>query len=61
MNYEITSNNKTGGVIMKSNIENKILKVVQVIVKSEVERNSNKWPPTCMGILHQPKRPCGKK
>ena len=46
---------------MKSNIENKILKVVQVIVKSEVERNSNKWPPTCMGILHQPKRPGDKK
>ena len=46
---------------MKSNMENKILKIVQNIVRVEVERNSNKWPPTCMGILHQPKRPSKKK
>lgn len=38
-------------------MEKKLLMAVKSIARIEVERSSNKWPPTCMGILHQPRRP----
>ena len=39
------------------NKKKEVLKVVKKIGSVAVERNSYRWPPLCMGILHQPKRP----
>ncbi|TGY87131.1 cyclic lactone autoinducer peptide [Petralouisia muris] len=33
------------------------LKLVKKVGSVAVEQNSYKWPPPCMGILHQPQRP----
>lgn len=57
-------NNKTGGMCeMKKNkkIKKMALKVVERIVRNEVEKD--KWgdPPICWGITHQPKRPKRKE
>lgn len=41
----------------KGKIENTILKVVEKVVRQEVIKNQEEWPPHCWGILHQPKRP----
>lgn len=40
----------------KNNLKTNVLKVVQKVVSSEVERN-NSGTSFCIGILHQPKRP----
>lgn len=40
----------------KSNLKSSVLKVVQKVIGSEVERN-NSGNSFCIGILHQPKRP----
>ena len=46
---------------MKSaKVKESILKVTGKILQSKVEKDQSKWPPHCMGILHQPKRPCKK-
>ncbi len=37
------------------------LKLVEQVARVEVERNMFWWPPVCMGIYHQPKRPKVKK
>lgn len=34
-----------------------LLEVVQKIGEKEVIRNTSYWPPYCMGVAHQPKRP----
>lgn len=34
-----------------------VLKLVKKIGSIGVEQNAYRWPPLCMGILHQPKRP----
>jgi len=41
----------------KVNIENMVLEMVGKVVKLEVKKNENAWPPICTGIVHQPKRP----
>ena len=33
------------------------LKMVERIAKIKVDNNRFGWPPLCMGMLHQPKRP----
>ncbi len=33
------------------------LKLVKKITRNEAERVKQGWPPICMGIGHQPKRP----
>lgn len=38
-------------------IQKKALEVMVKVVKKEVEKNENAWPPICAGIFHQPKRP----
>lgn len=38
-------------------INNTILKTVERIARSEVEKNCFDWPPICAGFFHQPKRP----
>lgn len=40
----------------KGNLRRNVLKVVQKVVSSEVEKN-NSGNSFCIGILHQPKRP----
>jgi cyclic lactone autoinducer peptide len=41
----------------KSNVKKNVLKVVEKVISLEVEKNNSMWPPLCMGIYHQPKRP----
>lgn len=41
----------------KNNLKRSILKVVEKIIRVEVEKNDSYWPPLCNGIYHQPKRP----
>lgn len=38
-------------------VANRVLRVLEKIVQKEVEKNCYDWPPVCMGIFHQPKRP----
>lgn len=53
-----SKNHKTGGKTMKSNGNMKtVLHVLERIARVEVENNSKQWPPICMGLLYQPKRP----
>lgn len=55
---------KTGGMCkMKKNgkIKKMALKVVERIVRNEVQKDIWGDPPICMGIGHQPKRPKRKE
>lgn len=59
-----SKNNKTGGKdIMKKKEKagNKVLRVVERIVRNEAEKVMDGYPPICMGIGHQPKRPIRKE
>lgn len=38
-------------------VNKKVLEVVERIVRYEVEQKNRAWPPICIGIFHQPKRP----
>ncbi len=38
-------------------IANMVLRVIEKIAQNEVEKVCYDWPPVCMGIFHQPKRP----
>lgn len=38
-------------------INKKVLKIVEHLMRNEALYSANKFPPTCLGILHQPKRP----
>ncbi len=40
---------------------NKVLKVVERIVRNEAEKVMDGYPPICMGIGYQPKRPKRKE
>jgi hypothetical protein len=44
---------------MKNNAkkDNRVLRVVERIARNEVEKVRCGWPPICLGIGHQPKRP----
>lgn len=33
------------------------LKAVERVTRVKVDNVRHRWPPICMGILHQPKRP----
>lgn len=41
----------------KEKLSIKALRVVEKITRNEVEKVRYGWPPLCMGISHQPKRP----
>ncbi|MFV0466946.1 MAG: AgrD family cyclic lactone autoinducer peptide [Lachnospiraceae bacterium] len=45
---------------MKKN-EKVLLNVVKKLADGEVKRNEFRWPPMCIGIYHQPKRPKNDK
>jgi len=56
--------NETGGKSgMKTSetIGKQVLKLVEKVARNEVEKNEYSWPPVCIGIYHQPKRPRNKK
>ena len=38
-------------------IRKEALKLVEKVVKAEVDIDVYSWPPHCAGIFHQPKRP----
>ncbi len=57
-------NNKTGGKgKMKEGkkLEERVLSVVEKMSRNEIIKNLYGWPPHCMGIYHQPKRPKRKE
>lgn len=44
----------------KSSLNTGILKAAGKLVKLETKRVDAGWPPLCVGLLHQPKRPIKK-
>lgn len=42
-------------------IDEKVLKAVERLMRNEAVQSSGKFPPICLGILHQPKRPMSQK
>ena len=60
----LSQNIKTGGrgkMRKSEKITNKVLKVVERIARNEVEKVRDGYPPICLGIGHQPKRPKKKE
>lgn len=43
------------------NVNKKVLKVVERLMRNEATQSAGKFPPICLGILHQPKRPINQK
>lgn len=41
----------------KEKAEAALLRMVERVVRHEVTKHNEDWPPHCWGILHQPKRP----
>lgn len=37
--------------------EVRVLNAIQAVARIRVEADSFRWPPSCVGILHQPKKP----
>ena len=37
--------------------EKEILAFIERLMRIKVEENTYRWPPRCVGIFHQPKRP----
>ena len=43
------------------NVNKKVLKFVERLMRDEAVQSASKYPPICLGILHQPKRPVSPK
>lgn len=43
------------------NVNKKVLKVVERLMRNEATQSAGKFPPPCLGIFHQPKRPTNQK
>ena len=43
------------------NVNKKVLKVVERLMRDETVQSAGKFPPPCLGIFHQPKRPVSPK
>ena len=57
--YVFCKNSKTGGknkMKKEHKVSKKVLHIVERIARTKVA-NGLPWPPFCMGIYHQPKRP----
>ena len=39
----------------------KVLKAVERLMRNEATQSAGKFPPICLGIIHQPKRPVSPK
>ena len=42
-------------------MKERIFNISGKVLQNKVEKEKNKWPPHCMGILHQPKRQQSQK
>lgn len=42
-------------------VNKKVLKVVEHVMRNEAVYGIDRFPPACMGIFHQPKRPISQK
>lgn len=42
-------------------VNKKVLKVVERVMRNEAVYGIDRFPPACMGIFHQPKRPISRK
>ena len=43
------------------NVNKKVLKFVERLMRDEAVQSAGKFPPICLGIFHQPKRPVSPK
>lgn len=43
------------------NVNKKVLKVVERLMRNEATQSVGKFPPPCLGIFHQPNRPVSPK
>lgn len=43
------------------NVNKEVLKVIERLMRNEAVQSISKYPPICLGILHQPKRPVSPK
>ena len=43
------------------NVNKKVLKAVERLMRNEATQSVGKFPPPCLGIFHQPKRPVNPK
>lgn len=43
------------------NVNKGVLKVIERLMRNEAIQSAGKFPPICLGILHQPKRPVSPK
>ena len=43
------------------NVNKKVLKVVERLMRNEAVQSAGKFPPPCLGIFHQPKCPINQK
>ena len=43
------------------NIEEKIKGVAKNMINAMLKKEPREWPPECLALLYQPKRPCVEK
>ena len=43
------------------NVNKGVLKVMERLMRNEAVQSAGKFPPICLGIFHQPKRPVSPK
>jgi len=43
------------------NVNKGVLKVIERLMRNEAVQSAGKFPPICLGIFHQPKRPVSQK
>ena len=48
-------------IIRMKKVNKKVLKVVEHVMRNEAVYGIDRFPPACMGIFHQPKRPIIQK
>lgn len=46
---------------MNMKIGEKLIDISGKILQNRIEKENGKWPPHCIGVLHQPKRPQRQK
>lgn len=41
----------------KSFLKSRGLKIISEVIKHETRKESLQWPPVCLGLIYQPRRP----
>lgn len=41
----------------KNSLENRCLDMVSKMIEYKVRKENRQWPPVCLGLIYQPKRP----